>query len=96
MDAVGGNGDEKGAFGAFGEGWASRFLVVLGGVGIGDLHLAGAEDLEPVVEVRSRCNALGAEAGAGVFNLNDAERCRGAVRDGGFNVCGMATGKGKP
>ncbi len=72
VDAFGGDGDGEGAFGAFFEEWAVGFLLVLGGVGVDELHVAGAEDLEAVVEVCAGGEGLGAEAGAGVVDFEEA------------------------
>ena len=92
MGAVGGNRDGEWALGAFGQSWAGGFLLVLGGVGVSDLHLAGPEDLESVVEVPSGSDALGTEACAWILDLNDGEWSSGAVRDGGVDVGRVAAG----
>src|ERR1700685_3137562 len=58
------DGDGERAFSAFLEEWAVGFLLVLGFVGVDELHIARAQDLETIVEVRSGSQRLGAEAGA--------------------------------
>jgi hypothetical protein len=91
-DAVGGDGDGDWAFGSFFEEWTLGFLFMLGSVGIDELHVAGTEDFEAVVEVRAGSERLGSETGAGVVDFEQAHGLRGAVAYGGFDVGGVAAG----
>ena len=61
VDAVVGDGNGERPFSAFMQCGAGGLLFVLGDVGPGDLHLAGTENLEPVVEVGSGSDGLDAE-----------------------------------
>src|SRR6266700_8366329 len=88
--AFGGDGDGDFAFGTLFEEGALGFLFVVGAVGVGELHVAGAEDLEAVVEVCAGGEALGAEAGAGVVDFEEFDGPAGAVADGGDDVGGVA------
>ncbi len=73
MDAIGGNDYGYGAFGAFFEEWAGGGVFFLCAVGVGELHWAGAQDLEAVVEVGGWGEGLGAEGGAGVVDFNEGD-----------------------
>ncbi len=57
--------------------------------------VAGAEDLEAVVEVGSGGEGLGAEAGAGVVDFEEFDGLSGVVADGGGDVGGVAAGGGQ-
>src|SRR5579871_4523292 len=92
MDSVGGDGDGDWAFGSFFEEGALGFLLVLGSVGIDELHVARAEDFEAIVEFRAGSERLGSEAGTGVVDFEQAHGLRGAVAYGGFDVGGVAAG----
>jgi hypothetical protein len=92
VDAFGGDSDGDGAFGSFFEERAVGFLLVLGGVGVDELHVAGAEDLEAVVEVRAGSKGLSSEAGAGVVDLEEEDWFGGTVAYGGFDVGRVAAG----
>jgi hypothetical protein len=87
------DGDGERAFSAFLEEWAVGFLLVLGIVGVDELHIARAQDLETIVEVRSGSQRLGAEAGAGVVNLDEEQWLGGVIAYGGFDVRGVASGE---
>jgi hypothetical protein len=84
--------DDEAAFGAFFEGRAVGFVVVVGAVGVEELGGAFAEDLETVVEDGAGGEVLSAEAGAGVVDFEEFDRLRGVVADGGFDVGGAAAG----
>ena len=70
-------------------------MVVVGRVSPEDGGGAVAEHLEPVVEVLTRRESLGAEAGGGVIDLDQRERLGSAVRNGGVDVGGVTAGDGK-
>src|SRR6516225_5241356 len=70
------DGDGDRAFGSFLEERAFGFLLLVGGVGISELHCAFAENLEAVVEVSAGGERLSAEAGAGVADLNELDGLR--------------------
>jgi hypothetical protein len=91
-DACVGDDDGEGAFGALFEEGPVGFVVVMGAVGVEELHVAGAEDLEAVVEVGSGGEVLGAEAGAGVVDFEEFDGLGGVVADGGGDVGGVAAG----
>src|SRR6266481_7996861 len=85
-DAGVGDYDGKRAFGAFFQEGTVGFVVLVGAVGVEELHAAGAEDLEAVVEVGAGGKVLGAEAGAGVVDFEEFDRPAGAVADRGGDV----------
>ena len=90
MDSLWADCNCERTFGALLEKWAVGFLRALGGVGVGEFHIAGAEDLKAVVEVGSRSERLGAEAGAGVVDFDKEQRLGGVIAYSGFNVRGVA------
>ena len=45
----------------------------MGDVGVGELHGAGAEDFEVVVEVSAGSEVLGTEAGAGIVDFDEGD-----------------------
>ena len=92
MPGDSGVGDEDGkrAFGAFFQEGTIGFVVLVGAVGVEELHAAGAEDLEAVVEVGAGGEVLGAEAGAGVVDLEEFDGLAGLVADRGGDVGGVA------
>jgi hypothetical protein len=92
VDVVGGDGDLEAALGSFVEGGAVEGVIVVGAVGVEELHGAGAENLEAVVEVCAGGEVLGAEAGAGIVDLEELEGLRGVVAYSGFDVGGVAAG----
>jgi len=63
---------------------------VVGAIGVEELHVAGAEDFEAIVEVGSRGEGLRAEAGAWVVDFEELDGLRGAVADCCGNVRGVA------
>ena len=69
--AGGAEDDGEGAFVILVEGGAGAFVVVVGGIGPEDGGGAGAEDLEAVVEVLTRREGLGAEAGGWVVEFDE-------------------------
>ena len=71
----------------------SDFCSWWAAVGVDELHVAGAEDLEAVVEVGAGGEGLGSEAGAGVVDLEELDGLGGAVADGGGDVGGVAAGE---
>ena len=91
VDPFGRDGDGDGAFGAFLEEGAVGFLLVLGGIGVDELHVAGTQDLETVVEVCARGQGLRTEAGAGVVDLDEKQWLGGVIAYGGFDVRGVAS-----
>jgi hypothetical protein len=84
--------DGEWAFGAFFQEGTVGFVVLVGAVGVEELHAAGAEDLEAIVEVGARGEVLGAEAGAGVVDFEEFDGLAGAVAYGGGDVGGVAAG----
>ena len=70
-----------------------RAPLVVRVVGVEELGPAFAEDLETVVEVGAGCEVLGAEAGAGVVDLEEFDGLAGAVADGRGDVRGVAAGR---
>ena len=74
-------------------GGAFGLFVVEGGVGVGEVDVAGAEDFEAVVEVCAGGEALGAEAGAGVVDFEEIDGLGGVVADGGGDVRRAAAGE---
>ncbi len=72
----------------------SDLWSVVGAVGVEELHGAGAEDLEAVVEVGAGGEGLGAEAGAGIVDFEEFDGVGGAVADRGYDVWGVAAGGG--
>ncbi len=68
-------------------------MFFLCAVGVGELHWAGAQDLEAVVEVGGWGEGLGAEGGAGVVDFDEGDWGCGAVGDRGGDVRGMASGE---
>ena len=65
-------------------------MLVVRAVGVEELHGAGTEDLEAVVEVCARSQVLGAEAGAGIVDLDELDGLSGVVGDRRFDVRGVA------
>jgi hypothetical protein len=70
VNSVGSDGDGEWTVGTFFEERAVGFLLVLDGIGVKELHIAGAKDFEAIVKVRSGCQGLGSEAGAWVIDFN--------------------------
>ena len=91
-DAGVGDDDGKRAFGAFFQQGAVGLVILVGAVGVEEFHVAGAEDLEAVVEIGSGSEVLSAEAGAGVVDFEEFDGPAGAIADGGRDVRGVATG----
>jgi hypothetical protein len=91
VDTFGRDGDGDWAFGAFLEEWAVGFLLVLGGISVDELHIAGTKNLESIVKVCAGSEGLSAEASAGVVDLEEAHGLRGPVAYGRFHVRGVAT-----
>lgn len=85
-DSLWAHGDCEWAFSAFLEEWAVGFLLVLGGVGVDELHVAGAQDFETVVEVRAGSQRLGAETGARIVHLEKEQRLAGVIAYGSFDI----------
>ncbi len=92
MNSLGADGDGERTFSAFLEEWAIGFLLVLGSIGVDELHIAGAQDLETIVEVRAGGQGLRTEAGAWVVDFEEEQRLGGVVAYGGFYVGGVAAG----
>jgi hypothetical protein len=96
FNTVGGDGDVEGTFVAFLEGRTAEGVILVGVVGIEDFHVAAAENLESVVEVCTGGEVLGAEAGAGIVDLEEFDGLRGVIADRSGDVRGMtASGGGK-
>jgi len=93
VDALWADGDGEWALSAFLEEWAVGFLLMLVGVGVDELHIAGAEYLETVVEIRAGGQRLGAEAGTGIVNFEKTKRLVGVIAYGGFDVGRVAAGE---
>lgn len=91
-DAGVGDDNRERAFRALFQEGAIGFVVVLGAVGVKDLHVAGAKNLEAVVEVGSGSEVLGPETGAGVIDFEEFDGTAGAIADGGGDVGGAAAG----
>ena len=85
------DGDRERAFSAFLEEGAVGFLLVLGGVGVDELHIARAQDLETIVVVRTGGQGLRTEAGAWVVHLDQEQRLGRVIAYGGFDVRGVAS-----
>jgi hypothetical protein len=94
FDAVRGDGDPEGAFVSFVEGRATEGVVMVGVVGVENLHIATAENLESIVEVRAGSEVLGAEAGAGIVDFEELDGLRGVVAHGSSDIGGVAAGGG--
>src|ERR1700704_1825675 len=94
VDAVWGDRDLEGAFVALFEEGAVGFFVVEGCGGVGELHGAGAEDLEAVVEVCAGGETLGAEAGAGIVDFEEVDGLARVVAYCRGDVGGVAAGCG--
>jgi hypothetical protein len=93
VDTLWADGDGEWAFGAFLEKWAVGFLLMLVGVGVDEFHVAGAEDLETVVEIRAGSQRLGAEAGTGIVDFEKTKRLVGVIAYRSFDVGRMAAGE---
>ena len=86
------NNDVEGTFCAFFQRRAGEGVLVVVAVGVDEFGGAGAEDLETVVEVGAGREGLGAEAGAGVVDLDEGDGLGGVVGDDRLNVRGVAAG----
>ena len=95
VDAIGVDGDVDGPVGLFVEVRAFGLVFVVGLVGVGEVHVAGAEHLEAVVEVCSGREHLSAEAGAGIINFEQQNRLAGVVADGRQHVGRVTSGEGE-
>src|ERR1700722_10809858 len=80
-DAGVGDDDGQGALGAFFEEEPVGFVVLVSAVGVEEFHVAGAEDLEAVVEVGSWSEVFGAEAGARVVDFEESDWLGSVVAD---------------
>jgi len=80
------DGDSKWALRAFFEEGPVGFLRVLVGVGIDELHIARAKNLEPVMEVPTWGQRLGAETGAWIINLEKEQWLAGVIAYSGFDI----------
>jgi len=89
-DAGVGEGDGERAFGALFEEWAVGLVILMGAVGVEELHTAGAEYFETVVEVCAGGEILSAEAGAGVVDFEEFDGLSGVIADGRGDVGGVA------
>jgi hypothetical protein len=89
------NGDREWAFSAFLEEGPIGFLLMLIGVCIDELHIAGAKNLETVMEIRTRSQRLGTKTGAGVINLKKEQWLGGVIAYGSFDIGRVATSKEK-
>ena len=94
MDAIGGDGDGDRALGAFFQEWPFGLLVVVDAVGVGEFHVARAEDFESVVEIGSWGERLRAKAGAGVVDFKKCYGLAAVIDDGGHDIRGAAAGEG--
>ena len=88
-------GDGEFAVVAVAEGRAGVFVVLVGCIGPEDGGSAATDDLEPIVEVLAGSERLGTEAGGRVVQLDERERRRSVVRNGGGDGCGMAADEGE-
>jgi hypothetical protein len=87
--------DRERAFRAFLEEGAVRFLLMLVGVSVEELHVAGAKDFETVMKVCAGCQSLGSETGTGIVNLEKTKRLVGVIAYSGFDVVRVAAGEAK-
>jgi hypothetical protein len=85
--------DGEGAFGTFFEERAVGFVVLVEAVGVEELQIAGAENLEAVVEVCAGGEVLRAKAGAGVIDFDELDGVGSAVADRRSDVGGVAAGR---
>lgn len=90
MDAVGRDDDVDGAVSFFVEVRAFRFVVVVGLVGVGEVHVTGAKYLELVMEIRSGGEYLCTKTGAGIINFEQQDGLAGVIADRGEDVVRMA------
>lgn len=70
-----------------------RFVVVVGLVGIGEMHLSRAKDFEPVVKICAGSKALSTEARAGVVHFEQKDCLVRAIADGRLDMRGVAPGQ---
>lgn len=95
MYAGGRDGDGQGAFHALAQVRSVGVLLLIVDVGPEELEVAGAENLEAILEVLTRCEGLGPEAGAWIVELDERNRSGGAVVDAGVDERGVAAHKQK-
>lgn len=93
MGAFLSEGEDEGTFVALVESGTGCRLFVLCAVGVDDLERSVAEHFKAVVEVSSRSQILRAKAGAWVIDLNQRNRCGGAITDGRVDERRMAARK---
>ena len=81
-NAIGRDHNLKRAFIAFFQKRAFRFFVMEAAGRISNAYISGAENLKAIVEVRSRSEALRAEAGAGVIDFEQINGLSSVVANG--------------
>jgi hypothetical protein len=64
-------------------------VVVVGTVGVEELHAARAENLEAVLEVGAGSEGFGAEARAGVIDFKELDGLAGVVADRRDDIRGV-------
>lgn len=92
-DTVGSDGDDEGSFVAFLQGRAGDVVLLVGGVGVDELEVAGAEHLKAVGVGLAGVEGLGAEAGARVVDFDEADWLRAEITDRGVDIVRVAAGQ---